>query len=97
MKGELSIKEAKEQQDKLWNEIYKTSEKKRGKKFSIKNKKIVLNLIKVGNELYNIRHKIIDAFEKKEIVGLNFEWIRDIGAFNELSDMVEKNIGLEAN
>ena len=35
--------------------------------------------------------------KKKEIVGLNFEWIRDIEAFNEVSDMVEKNIGLEAN
>ena len=70
MKGELSIKEAKEQQDKLWNEIYKmkkrTSEKKKGRKFSIENKKIILNLIKVGNELYNIRDKIIDLFEKKK-------------------------------
>ena len=68
----MSIKKAKEQQDELWNEIYKmkkrTSEKKRGKKFSTKNMKIVLNLIKVANELYNIRDKIIDAFEKKEIV-----------------------------
>ena len=70
MNGELSTKNAKEQQDGLWNEIYKmkkrTSEKKRGKKFSSKNKKIVLNLIKVGTGLYNIRDKIIDAFEKKK-------------------------------
>ena len=69
MKGESSIKEAKEKQDELWNEIYKmkkrTSGKKIGKKFSIKNKKIILNLIKVGSELYNIRDKIINAFEKK--------------------------------
>ena len=66
----MSIKKAKEQQDELWNEIYKmkkrTSEKKRGKNFSTKNKKIVFNLIKVGNELYNIRDKNIDAFEKKK-------------------------------
>ena len=72
-----------------------TSEKKKGKKFSTKSKKIVLNLIKVGNKLYNIRDEIIDAFEKKEIVELNFECIRDTKAFNELLDMVEKNIGLE--
>ena len=62
----MSIKKAK---DALWNEIYKmkkrTSQKRRGKKFSIKNKKIVFNLIKVCNDLYNIRDKIIDAFEKK--------------------------------
>ena len=72
----MSIKKAKEQQDKLWNEICKmkkrTSEKKRGKKFSTKTKKIVLNLIEVGNELYNIRDKIIDAFEKKRNSGAKF-------------------------
>ena len=100
MNGELSIKKAKEQQEELWNLVYKmkkrTSEKKRDKKFNTENKKIVLNLIKVGNELYNIRDKIIDAFEKKEIVEPNFEWIRDTGAFNEVLDMVEGNIGLEA-
>ena len=100
MNGEMSIKKAKEQQDELWNEIYKmkkrTSEKKRGKKFSIKNKKIVLNLIKVGNERYNIRDKFIDAFEKKEIVEPNLEWIRDTEAFNDVLDMVEEIIGLEA-
>ena len=66
MNGEMSIKKAKEQQDELWNEIFKmkqrTSKKKIGKKFSIKNKKTIFNLIKVGNELYNIRDKIIDAF-----------------------------------
>ena len=99
MKGELSTKEAKEQQDELWIEIYKmkkrTSGKKRGKKFSIINKKIILNLIKVGNELYNIRDKIINAFEKKEIIEPNFEWIRDTEAFNEVLGMVEENIGLE--
>ena len=54
--GEMSIKKAKEQQDELWNEIYKlkkrTSGKKIGKKFSIKNKKIIPILIKVGYELY---------------------------------------------
>ena len=109
MKGESSIKEAKEKQDELWNEIYKmkkrTSGKKIGKKFSIKNKKIILNLIKVGSELYNIRDKIINAFEKKEIVEPSFEWIRDTEAFNEVLYMeafnkvlymVEDNIGLEA-
>ena len=62
-------KKAKEQ-DELWNEIFKmkkrTSKKKIGKKFSIKNKKIIFNLITVGNELYNIRNKIIDAFEKRK-------------------------------
>ena len=72
----MSIKKAKEQQDELWNEIYKmkkrTSEKKISKKFSTKNKKIIFNLIKVGNELYNIKDKIIDAFEKKEIEEPNF-------------------------
>ena len=50
----MSIKKVKEQQGELWNEIYKmkkrTSEKRRGKKFSTKNKKIFLNLIKVGNK-----------------------------------------------
>ena len=100
MNCELPIKKAKEQQDERWNLIYKmkirTSEKKRGKMSSIKNKKIVLNLIKVSNELYNIRDKIIDAFEKKEIVEPKFEWITDTEAFNEALDMVEKNIGLEA-
>ena len=99
MKGELSTKEAKEQQDELWIEIYKmkkrTSGKKRGKKFSNINKKIILNLIKVGNELYNIRDKIINAFEKKEIIEPNFEWIRDTETFNEVLGMVEENIGLE--
>ena len=99
MKGELSIKEVKEQQDKLWNEIYKmkkgTSEKKKGRMFSTKNKKIILNLIKVGNELYNIRDKIIDVFETKEIVEPNFEWIRDTEAFNEVLEMHEENIGSE--
>ena len=97
MNGEMSVKKAKEQQDELWNEIFKmkqrTSKKKIGKTFCIKNKKIIFNLIKVGNELYNIRDKIIDAFKKKEIVEPNFEWIRDIESFNEVSDMVEKNIG----
>ena len=34
--------------------------------------------------------------KKKEIVEPNFEWIRDTEAFNEVLDMVEKNIGLEA-
>ena len=66
MNGKFSIKKSKEQQGEPWNLIYKmkkrTSEKKRGK-----NKKIVLNLIKVGNELYSIRDKdkVIDAFQKK--------------------------------
>ena len=67
MNSEMSIKKAKYA---LWNEIYKmkkrTSQKRRGKKFSIKNKRIVFNLIKVCNDLYNIRDKIIDAFEKKK-------------------------------
>ena len=52
--------------------------------------------MKIGNELYNIRDKIIDAFEKKEIVEPNFEWIRDTEAFNEVLGMVEENVGLEA-
>ena len=57
----------------------------------------MFNVIKVANELYNIRDKIIDAFEKKkEIVVPNFEWIRDTESFNEVLDMVEENIGLEA-
>ena len=81
------------------NEIFKmkkrTSEKNKGRKFNTKNKKIFLKLIKVGNELYNIRDKIIDVFEKKEIVEPNFEWIRDTEAFNEILGMVEENIGLE--
>ena len=34
--------------------------------------------------------------KKKEIVGPSFEWIRDTEAFNEVLDMVEENIGLEA-
>ena len=38
--GEMSIKKAKEHQDELWNEIFKmkkrTSEKKKGRKFSTK-------------------------------------------------------------
>ena len=69
VKGKMSIKKGKEQQDELWNEIFKmkngASKKKKGRKFSVKNKKIILNLIKVGNDLYNIRDKIIDLFEKK--------------------------------
>ena len=74
----------------------RTSGKKISKKFSIKNKKIILNLIKIGNQLYNIKDKITDAFEKKEIVEPNFEWIRNAEAFNEVLNMVEENIGLEA-
>ena len=66
--------------------------KKRGKKFSTKNKKNVLNLIKVDNGLYNIRDKIIDSFKKKEIVESNFEWIRDTEAFNEVLDIVEEKL-----
>ena len=100
MNGEMSIKKVKEQQDEMWSEIFKmkarTNKKKIGKKFNTKNKNIILNLIKVGNELYNIRNKIIDVFEKKEIVEPNFEWIRDTEAFNGVLDMVEENIGLEA-
>ena len=65
----MSIKKAKEQQDELWNEIFKmkkgASEKKKGRKFSTKNKKIILNLIKAGNDLHYIRDKIINVFEKK--------------------------------
>ena len=75
----------------------RTSGKKRGKKFDTKNKRLVLRLIKVGNELYKIRDKVIDAFEKKnEMVEPNFEWIRDAEAFNEVLDRVEESIGLEA-
>ena len=100
MNGEMSIKKVKEQQDEMWSEIFKmkarTNKKKIGKKFNTKNKNIILNLIKVGNELYNIRNKIIDVFEKKEIAEPNFEWIRDTEAFNGVLDMVEENIGLEA-
>ena len=100
MNGELSIKKAKEQQDELWNLIFqmkkRTSEKKKGKKFSTKNKKIVVYLIKVADELYKTREKVIAAFEKKELVKPNFEWIRDTEAFNEVLDMIEKNTGLEA-
>ena len=71
MKGEISIKKAKEQQDELWNEIFQmkkgASKKKKGRKFSVKNKKIILNLIKVGNGLYDIRDKIIDICENKTV------------------------------
>ena len=70
MNGELSIKKAKEQQGKLWDLIYnmkkRTSEKKRGKKFSAENKKTVLYLIKAANDLYIIRDKVIVAFGKKK-------------------------------
>ena len=94
MKGELSTKKAKEQQDKLWELIYKmkkrTSKKKKGKKFSTKNKKIVVYLIEVAIELYNIKH-----LKKKELVEPNFEWIRDTDAYNRVLDNVEENIGLE--
>ena len=62
----MSIKRAKEQQDELWNEIYKMKKSTSGKRFSTKNKKIILDLIKVGNELYNIGDKIIDTFERKK-------------------------------
>ena len=100
MNGELSIKKAKEQQNELWNLIYKmkkrASEKKRDKKFSTKNKKIVVCLTKVADELYKTREKVIAAFDKKELVKPNFEWIKDTEAFIEVLDMVEKNIGLEA-
>ena len=65
----MSIKKAKEQQYELWNEIFKmkkrASKKKKGRKFSAKNKKIILNLIKVCNDLHDIRDKIINVFEKK--------------------------------
>ena len=71
MNGELSIKKAKEQQGKLWDLIYKmkkrTSKKKRGKKFSDKNKETVLCLIEAANDLYKIRDKVIAVFEKKRI------------------------------
>ena len=42
------------------------SKKKKGRKISNKNNKSILTLIKVGNDLYNIRNKIIDPFEKKK-------------------------------
>ena len=65
----MSIKKAKEQQDELWNEIFKmsigASKKRKGRKFSTKNKRIILNLIEVGNDLQNIRDKTINVFEKK--------------------------------
>ena len=35
-------------------------------------------------------------FKKKEIVEPNFEWIIDTKAFNEVLNIVEENIGLEA-
>ena len=99
MNGELSIKKAKEQQDKLRNLIYKmkkrTTEKKRDKKFSTKNMKIVVYLTKVADEFHQTREKVIAAFEKKELGEPNFEWIRDTEAFNGVLDMAEKNIGLE--
>ena len=99
MNGELPIKKAKEQQDELRNLIYKmkkrTTEKKRDKKFSTKNMKIVVYLTKVADEFHKTREKVIAAFEKKELGEPNFEWIRDTEAFNGVLDMVEKNIGLE--
>ena len=52
--------------------------------------------IKVADEFYKTREKVNAAFEKKELVEPNFEWIRDTEAFNGVLDMVEKNIGLEA-
>ena len=70
--GEMSVKKAKEQPDELWNEIFKmkegASKKKKGRKFSTKNKRIILNLIKGGNDLHNIRDKIINVFEEKSRV-----------------------------
>ena len=54
-----------------WDLIYKmkkrTSKKKRGKKFSDKNKETVLYLIEAANDLYKIRDKVIAVFEKKRI------------------------------
>ena len=50
----------------------RASKKKKGRKFSTKNKRIILNLIKVGNDLHNIRDKIINVFEKI-IVESNFK------------------------
>ena len=34
--------------------------------------------------------------KKEEIVEPNFEWIRDTEAFNDVLDIFEENIGLEA-
>ena len=69
MRGEMSPKNAKEEQNNLWNLIYKmkkrTSENKKYKKFSTKNKKFIIYLTKVADESYKIRDKVIDAFEKK--------------------------------
>ena len=71
--------------------------KKKSRKFSPKGKKRVKHLISVGNELYPIRDMTITPLEKKkELVEPNFEWIRDIEAFNVVLDMIEKNIGLKA-
>ena len=70
--------------------------KKRGKKVSTKNKKIVVYLTKVADELYKTREKVIAAFEKKELVEPIFEWISDTEAFSWVLNMIEKNIGLEA-
>ena len=70
----------------------RTNEKKRGTKFSTK----IVYLTKVADDLYETREKVIAAFEKKELVEPNFEWIRDTEAFNGVLDMVEENIGLEA-
>ena len=74
----------------------RTSKKKRGKKFSTKNKETVVYLIKAADELDKIRDKVIAAFEKKELVEPSFKWIRDTEAFNKVLDNVEENIGLEA-
>ena len=63
MNGELSIKKPKEKQDELWNLIYKMK-KRTSEKREAKN--LVSKIRKVGNELYNIRDKIIDALEKKK-------------------------------
>ena len=69
MRGEMSPKNAKEEQNNLWNLIYKmkkrTSENKKYKKFSTKTKKFIIYLTKVADEFYKIRDKVIDAFEKK--------------------------------
>ena len=69
--------------------------KSKGRKFSKADKKI-RSLIKIANELYKIRDKVIAAFGKKELAEPDFEWIKNTDAFNKLLDRVDDNAGIEA-
>ena len=51
---------------------------------------------KGANKIYKTRNDIICAFENKKLIEAYFEWINNTDAFNEVLDVANENIGIEA-